>query len=80
MSVQFYGYEFGDVGVFHCSVIMHCFKKLNSDLGTFLHLKLCVNKIAIEFALVYEHKELEFLIWDIFCWACSQWRELASIW
>ena len=63
MSVQFYGYEFGAIGVFHCSVIMHCFQKFDSDLGTFLHL--CVNKIAIEFALVYEHKELEFLIWDI---------------
>ena len=43
---------------------MLCFQKLVSDLGTFLHL--CVNKIAIEFALVYEHKDLAFLIWDIF--------------
>ena len=65
MSVQFYGYEFGAIGVFHCSVIMHCFQKFDSDLGTFLHL--CVNNIPIEFALVYEHKELEFLSWDIFC-------------
>ena len=59
MSVQFYGYEFGALGVFHCSVITHCFQKLDSDLGTFIHL--CVNKILIEFALVSEHKELKFL-------------------
>ena len=48
MSVQFYGYEFGVIAVYY-SVIMHCFQKLDSDLGTFLHL--CVNKKAIEFAL-----------------------------
>ena len=77
MSVQFYGYEFGAIAVFHYSVIMHCFPNLVSDLGTFLHL--CVNKIAIEFALGYEHKDIAFLFWDIFCRACSQWRELASI-
>ena len=65
MSVQFYGWEFGAIGVFHCSVIMHCFRKLVSDLGTFLHL--CVNTTPIQFALVCEHKELEFLSWDIFC-------------
>ena len=58
-------YKFGAIAVFHCSVIMHCFQKLVSDLGTFLHI--CANKIAIEFALVYEHKDLAFLIWDIFC-------------
>ena len=44
---------------------MHCFQKLVLDLGTFLHQ--CVNEINIEFALVYQHKELKFLIWDIFC-------------
>ena len=65
MSVQFYGCEFGAIGVFHCSVIMHCFQKLVSDLGLFLHL--CVNKTPIQFALVCEHKELEFLSWVIFC-------------
>ena len=64
MSVQFYGHEFGAIGVFHCSVIMHCFQKLDSDLGTFLHL--CVNKTPIQFALVCEHKELEFLSWESF--------------
>ena len=56
---------------------MHCFQKLVSDLGTFLHL--CVNKIAIEFTLVYEHKDLAFRFWDISCRACNQWGELASI-
>ena len=61
-DVQFYGYKFGAIAVFHCPVIMRCFPKLGSDLGTFLHL--CANKIAIEFALVYEHKDLAFLIWD----------------
>ena len=65
MSVQFYGYGFIAIGVFRCSTIMHCFQKLVSDLGTFLHQ--CVNEIDIEFALVYEHNELKFLIWDIFC-------------
>ena len=34
----FYGYKFGAIAVFHCSVIMHCFQKLVSDLGTFLQL------------------------------------------
>ena len=63
-SVQFYGYEFGVIAVLHCSAIMHCFQKLDSDLGTFVT---CVNKIPIEFALGYEHKDLEFLIWDIYC-------------
>ena len=42
MSVHFYGYEFGAIAVFHCSVIKHCFQNLVSDLDTFLHL--CVNK------------------------------------
>ena len=36
-------------------------------------------KTCIEFALVCEHKDLAFLFWDIFCGACSQWGELASI-
>ena len=36
--------------MFRCSVIMHCFQKLDSDLGTFLHLY--VNKTPIQFALV----------------------------
>ena len=34
---------------------------------------------SIEFALVCEHKDIAFLFWDIFCGACSQWGELASI-
>ena len=42
--------------MFHCSVIMHCFQKLVSDLGTFLQLFL-----------------------QLFCGACSQSGELASI-
>ena len=61
-SVQFYGYKFGSIAVFHVSVIMHSFQKLVSDLGTFL--QLCTNKTAIEFALYgYEHKDLAFLIY-----------------
>ena len=36
-------------------------------------------KTPIQFALVCEYKELEFLSWDIFCWACSQWRELELV-
>ena len=60
--------------MFHCSVIMHCFQKLVSD--TFLHL--CIEiKTGIEFALVWEHKDLAFLFSDIFYRACSQWGELA---
>ena len=35
-------YKFGAIAVFHCSVIMHCFQKIVSDLGTFL--QLCTNK------------------------------------
>ena len=42
MRVQFYGYEFGAIGVFPYSVIMYCFQKFDSDLGTFLYL--CGNK------------------------------------
>ena len=48
--------KFGVITMFHCSVIMHCFKKKNSDLGTFF--QLCTNKIPIEFALGDEHKDL----------------------
>ena len=48
--------KFGVITVFHCSVIMHCFQKLVSDLGTFL--QLCTNKIPMEFALRDEHKDL----------------------
>ena len=44
------------ITVFHCSVIMHCFQKFVSDLGTFF--QLCTNKIPIEFALRDEHKDL----------------------
>ena len=65
MNLQFYRYEFCAISVFQCSEIMHCYQKLESDLGSFLHL--CVNKTAIDCALVYEHKELKFLIWDISC-------------
>ena len=57
---------------------MHCFQKLVSDLGTFLQLYVQI-KTGIEFALVCEHKDIAFLFWDIFCGACSQWGELASI-
>ena len=64
MSVQFYGHEFDAIGVFQCFEIMHCFQKLDSDLGTFL--LLCVNKTPIQFALVCEHKELECLSWETF--------------
>ena len=32
----------GALAVFHCYIIMHCFQKLVSDLGTFLHI--CTNK------------------------------------
>ena len=69
--------KFGVITVFHCSVITHWFQKFVSDLGTFF--QLCTNKIPIEFALGDEHKRLAFLIWDIFCWACCQWRELALV-
>ena len=55
MSVQFYGYEFGVIAVFHCSIIMHFFFLL----GT---LHLCVNKIAIVFALVYGSSVASFLV------------------
>ena len=48
--------KFGVITVFHCSVIMHCFQKFVSDLGTFF--QLCTNKIPIEFALRDEHKDL----------------------
>ena len=65
--------KFGVITVFHCSVIMHCFQKLVSDLGTFF--QLCTNKIPIEFALQDEHKHIAFLIWDIFCGVYSQWGD-----
>ena len=55
--------------MFHFSVIMHSFQKLVSDFGTFLQLYVQI-KTAIEF--VYEHKDIPFLIWNIFCGACSQ--------
>ena len=48
--------KFGVITVFHCSVIMHCFQKFVSDLGTFF--QLCTNKIPIQFALRDEHKDL----------------------
>ena len=35
MSVQFYGYNFGGTGVFHCFAFMHSFQKLVSDFGDF---------------------------------------------
>ena len=58
MSVQFYGYEFGAISVFHCSVIMHCFQTLVSDLGTFLHLwvRLCFLRPNSEFSNVVRAK------------------------
>ena len=76
-SVQFYGYKFDAIAVFHCSVIMHCFQKLVSDIGTFfIYVQI---KTGIEFALVCEHKDIAFLFWDIFCGACGQWGKFASI-
>ena len=41
---------------------MHCFQNLVWDLfrhiSSSIIIQLCANKIAIEFALVYEHKDL----------------------
>ena len=37
------------------------------------------NLLSVKGVLVYEHNDLAFLFWDIFCGACSQWGELASI-
>ena len=45
-----YGYKFGAIAVFHCSVIMKCFQNFVSDLGTFLQLYVQI-KTGIEFAL-----------------------------
>ena len=56
---------------------MYCFQNLVSDLGTFL--QLCTNKNWYWVCTMCEHKELTFLIWDIFCGACSQRVEFASI-
>ena len=50
------------------SIIMHYFQKLVSDLAHFC--SYVQIKTGIEFALfnkVYEHKDLAFPFWDIFC-------------
>ena len=55
---------------------MHSFPKLVSDLGTFR--SYVKQKMVLSLHEVYEHKDLAFLFWDIFCGACRQWGELAS--
>ena len=56
--------------LFHCSVIMHCFQNWFQVKAHFF----CYVQIqfAVEFALLDEHKDFAFLIWDIFCAFNSQ--------
>ena len=77
-SVQFYGYKFGGIAVFHFSVIMHSFQKKWFQILAHFYSYVQI-KNGIEFALSVWAQRPWFLFWDIFCWACSQWRELALV-
>ena len=46
-EVQFYGYDFGGIVVYHISVVMHSFQKLVSDLDRFLHLNMCIKRPSL---------------------------------
>ena len=56
------------------------FSQSGFRFGHFLHLHYVHYKTFIGFALnVYQEKGYSFRMWDIFCGACSQWGEIASI-
>ena len=59
------------IDVVHSCVSLFCYNALFSKLGfRFRHAHFFIYvqiKTGIEFALVCEHKDIAFLIWDIFC-------------